>query len=136
MSTEIGAASGAALAAKSGAFAIAGTTAVTVAVALASVIVMVIKRPRTVGEWTVALISTVMSSLGGGAAAVLYLGLHTRLQSPDAVEVYISLVAVGSLIFAAGLPGWVLVRVAFNTMAKFQDRSADDIYHDAKELLP
>jgi len=103
---------------------------------LAFVVVMLLKRPRTVAEWFVALISTLVSSLAGGSYLVLQLGLTQGLDGIDQAELYMRVLTMAGLIFAAGLPGWVLVRVAFNTMTKVQDKSADDIYRDAKELLP
>lgn len=106
------------------------------AVTLAAIVVMLVKRPRTVGEWAVALISTVMSSLALGSWVVLWLGMHKGLSSPDHVEAWGSLMVVGGVLFSCGLPGWVLVRMAFNTMAKYQDKGADDVYKDVKGLLP
>lgn len=103
---------------------------------LSAVVVMVLKQPRTSREWIVALISTLVCSLGLGAFVVLYLGLHKALAAGDQAEVVFGLLQVGGAIFASGLPGWVLVRIAFNTMAKFQDKSADDVYRAGKELLP
>lgn len=113
-----------------------GGAGVAGAITLAAVVVMLIKRPRTAGEWGVALISTVVSSICGGAAVVLRLNLHYGLRSGDEVEVYLALMEIIGAAFACGLPGWVLVRVAFNTMNKVQDKSADDVYRDAKGLLP
>lgn len=119
-----------------GAQAIVGSVGVLGAVTLVTVLVMVMKRPRTVGEWVVGLISTVVSSICGGAAIVLYMGLHRTLQSADPFEVYAALVVVGGVVFTAGLPGWVLVRIAFNTMTKYQDRTAVEIYDDFKGVKP
>lgn len=116
-------------------YALFGGGGVALAISLAAIVVMVLKRPRTVGEWAVALISTIVSSLCLGAFVVIYLGLHRDLRSVDPIEVYAAVVQMGGVIFACGLPGWVLVRMAFNTMAKVQDKSLDQVYHDAKELL-
>lgn len=105
------------------------------AVTLAAIVVMLIKRPRTAGEWAVALISTVMSSLALGSWVVLWLGMHKGLHSPDVFEAWGSLMVVGGVIFACGLPGWVLVRIAFNTMTKLQDGTAQDLRRAVKEML-
>lgn len=105
------------------------------AVTLAAIVVMLIKRPRTVGEWAVALISTVMSSLALGSWVVLWLGMHKGLHSPDAVEAWGSLMVLGGVLFACGLPGWVLVRIAFNTMFKFQDSTAQDVRQAVRGML-
>ena len=105
------------------------------AVTLAAIVVMLIKRPRTAGEWAVALISTVMSSLALGSWVVLWLGMHKGLHSPDVIEAWGSLMVVGGVLFACGLPGWVLVRIAFNTMFKLQDGTAQDLRQAVKEML-
>lgn len=112
-----------------------GGGGVAFAVAMAAVVVMVVKRPRTAGEWLIALISTVMSSLGGGAAVILYFSLHKGLSSLDGAEAVLALMQLGGIIFACGLPGWVIVRILFNTMAKFQDKSLDDAYTEVKGIL-
>ena len=105
------------------------------AVTLAAIVVMLIKRPRTAGEWAVALISTVMSSLALGSWVVLWLGMHKGLHSPDVIEAGGSLMVVGGVLFACGLPGWVLVRIAFNTMFKLQDGTAQDLRQAVKDML-
>lgn len=130
------AASAAGMAAAKGAGGAALGGAVVGGLTLSTLVVMLLKQPRTSREWAVALISTLVCSLGLGAWSVLYLGLHKALASPDQTEIVLGLLQVGGAIFASGLPGWVLVRIAFNTMAKFQDKTADDVYRDAKELLP
>lgn len=107
-----------------------------VAVALAAALVMIVTLPRTTKEWATALISTLFSSLGVGITVALYFGLHERLDSHRDVEVVMAMVQIASVLFACGLPGWVIVRIAFNTMTKFQGKSGDDIYRDAKGLLP
>lgn len=131
-------ASGAAYAAAkgSGAHVLVGGIGLAGAISLAAIVVMLVKRPRTAGEWALALISTFMCSLGLGAAIVLYFGLLKWVLVPDPVEAFVGLMALLGVVFAAGLPGWVLVRIAFNTMGKFQDASADDLYKEAKGLLP
>ena len=107
-----------------------------VAVSLAAAVVMIATRPRTTMEWATALISTVFSSFGLGITVALYFNLHVLLSSPRDIEVVMAMVQIVSVIFVCGLPGWVLVRIAFNTMTKFKDKAGDDIYRDAKELLP
>ena len=104
--------------------------------ALGAILVMLMKKPRSEREWAVALISTAASSLGGGAALMLYLGLHKILASDVPIELYLGLMQLGGVFLACSLPGWLLVRVAFNTMAKYQDKGADDVYRDVKGMLP
>ncbi len=55
--------------------------------------------PRSMHEWAVGLISTVVTGIGGGAIAVQYF----RLQ--EWVDSVTGLVALGGLIFGCGLPG-------------------------------
>lgn len=106
------------------------------AVSLAAAMVMIATLPRTTKEWATALISTLFSSFGGGISVVLYFDLHRRLWSVHDVELVLAMLQITSVLFVCGLPGWVLVRIAFNTMAKFKDKAGDDIYRDAKGLLP
>ncbi len=67
---------------------------------LAAVVVMLMTPPRSIREWTVGLISTVVSSICGGAVTVEYFQLHHWAFST------IGLYAMGGVIFACGLPGW------------------------------
>ena len=94
-----GAASAAAFKAVGGASAVAAGGA-----SLAAVVVMLMTPPRSPREWAVGLISTVVSSIGGGAATIEHFGLHQWVNTP------IGLCAMGGLIFACGLPGWAIVR--------------------------
>lgn len=105
------------------------------ALVLASVVVMVLKQPRTSREWAVALISTLVSSFGLGALAALYFGLHRHFSASDPFEVYIGLVAVGGMVFIGGLPGWVMVRIVFNTLERFQDKSLPEVVKAVKEAM-
>jgi hypothetical protein len=60
------------------AFKALGGTAAAVAsgATLAAVVVMIMTPPRDKREWTVGLISTVVSSIGGGAVTVEHFQLH------------------------------------------------------------
>jgi hypothetical protein len=102
---------------------------------LVTILVMVAKQPRTTKEWATALISTLFSSFGFGAYAVLYLGLHTKFHSADTLEVYLSILSMSGMVFACGLPGWVIVRVLFNTMESLQDKTVPEVVKAAKEVL-
>jgi hypothetical protein len=96
---------------------------------LAAVVVMLMTPPRTRREWAVGLISTVVSSVGGGAAVIQYFGLHDWVQSQ------LGLMAMGGLIFACGLPGWAIVRWVFNFIDKNREAGIDEIARDVKEIL-
>jgi hypothetical protein len=97
--------------------------------ALATVVVMLMTPPRSKREWAVGLISTVVSSVGGGAVMVQ----HFQLQ--EWVHTVVGLVALGGLIFGCGLPGWAIVRWVFNFIEKNRDAGIDEIAHDVKEIL-
>jgi hypothetical protein len=96
---------------------------------LAAVVVMLMTPPRNKREWAVGLISTVVSSIGGGAMTVEHFGLHHWAFST------MGLCALGGLIFACGLPGWALVRWTFAFIDNRRDDSIDQVAKDVKELL-
>lgn len=97
--------------------------------ALASVVVMSMTKPKTDQEWRVALISTVVASIGGGAWVVRYLGIQHWAHDP------FGLAAMFALVFVCGLPGWALVRALFKWLEKRKDADIAQIVHDAKEAL-
>ena len=96
---------------------------------LAAVVTMLMTPPRTTREWAVGLISTVVSSIGGGAFTVEYFQFHHWALSTT------GLCAMGGLMFACGLPGWALVRWIFNFIDKNRDASIDDIAKTTKEII-
>lgn len=96
---------------------------------LASVVVMCIMTPRSKREWAVGLISTVMGSIGGGAAVIQYFSLQHWAHSP------FGLVAMLGLVFACGLPGWAIVRWMFNYMESRRTANIAEIVKEVKETL-
>lgn len=96
--------------------------------ALASIVAMCMMTPRSPKEWAVGIISSVMSSLGGGAFVIIRLGMAQNLPTDD-VGLFVALVAMLGLVFACGLPGWALVRAVFTWLDK---RSGLDIGELAK----
>lgn len=82
---------------------------------LSAIIVMLMTRPRSAREWAVGLISTVVLSIAGGAAAIMKFGLQEWLTT------YTGLVAVLGLVFSCGLPAWALVRMVFTVIEKNVD---------------
>ena len=110
--------------------AVGGTCAVVAdGASLAAIVVMLMTPPRSPREWAVGLISTVVSSIGGGAAAIEHFGLHQWVNSQ------IGVCAIGGLIFACGLPGWAIVRWVFNFIDKNRDASINEIARDVKDIL-
>ncbi|MCP9337633.1 hypothetical protein [Stutzerimonas xanthomarina] len=88
---------------------------------LAAVVVMAMTLPKTVREFVVAMISTTVASLCGGAFVVRWLGIG-HWANDD-----IGMVAIGGLIFVCGLPAWVVVRAWFAWSEAKKDRQIDEI---------
>jgi hypothetical protein len=99
--------------------------------ALATIVVMCMTRPQNDREWTVAIISTVMSSFAGGSAFVMHFEIQHWAQSA------FGLVALIGVVFTCGLPGWAIVRWLFNGIAKRDAKGADllDVVKDVKESI-
>ncbi len=96
---------------------------------LAAVVVMLMTPPRNVREWTVGLISTVVSSICGGAITIEHFELHHWAFSS------IGLYAMGGVIFACGLPGWAVVRWLFKFIDPHRNASIDEVAKDVQELM-
>ncbi|WP_213910752.1 hypothetical protein, partial [Pseudomonas aeruginosa] len=75
--------------------------------AVAAVVVMIMTRPKSTREWAVALISTVVASVCGGAFVVRWFDLGTWVQDD------VGMIAICGIIFVCGLPAWVIVRAWF-----------------------
>lgn len=117
---------------------LAGAAAGTAAIggfSLAAFIVMVMTRPRSPSEWAVALISTLVGSFCGGAWAMIYFELYKHLDPTNALLLVLGCLELIGVAFIAGLPGWLLVRVAFNQMEAWKDKTAKDIADDVKEIV-
>jgi vacuolar-type H+-ATPase subunit I/STV1 len=95
---------------------------------LAAVVVMAMTLPKTVREFTVAMISTSVSSICGGAFVVRWLGI-AHWVNDDA-----GMIAIGGIIFVCGLPAWVLVRAWFKWAEKRRDNDLAEIVGDLAEL--
>ena len=96
---------------------------------LASVVVMCLMTPRSSKEWAVGIISTVVASIGGGAAVIQHFGLQAWGNTP------IGLVAMLGLVFACGLPGWAVVRWLFNYIGKRQNADLADVVKEVRGAL-
>lgn len=96
---------------------------------LAAIVVMIMLRPKTVGEWVVALVCTVMGSVGGGSYVVMHFGLQGWAES------YLGLVSLGGLMFACGLPGWTIVRAFFIWAERRRDADLAQIAQELKEMM-
>jgi hypothetical protein len=101
-----------------------------IATAMAAAVVMCMTPPRTHREWAVGIISTVMSSLCGGAFVIIKLGLLTNLPN-DALSLYVLVAQMIGVVFACGLPGWAIVRWSFNWMSKREGKDLGEVARDA-----
>jgi hypothetical protein len=110
-----------------GGFALFKLLSLVLGVPLAVAVVMIMARPRSSREWAVALISTVVVSIGGGAAVIQYFGLHEWAATFDGS------MALASLHFTCGLPAWVLVRAWFIYAEKRRDASLPDMVKEIKD---
>lgn len=93
---------------------------------LAAVVVMCMTPPRSVKEWAVGLISTLVCSVAGGAWLLHWLGMADLAASGPA-----GLAVLFGLCFACGLPGWALVRAIFTWLAKRQSKDIAELAGDA-----
>ena len=94
--------------------------------ALATIVVMLMMRPRSVAEWATSLICTVVASIAGGAAVVQYFDLHAWADG------YTGMVALGGLMFGCGLPGWALVRAIFTAIERRREADIIDLADEAR----
>lgn len=94
---------------------------------LATIVVMLWVQPESKREWAMALISTVVSSICGGAAVVQSYGLSAWGDS------YFGLVGMAGIIFACGLPGWVIVRASFAWLEKRKNKDLSELVSDARQ---
>lgn len=103
---------------------------IAVAVVLATIVVMAMTIPKTVKEFVVALICTVMCSLCGGAFIVMHMGLISWVND------YVGIVALSGIVFACGLPAWVLVR-AFYAYAEIRSNGTGfiDMIREIKQAV-
>lgn len=95
---------------------------------LVAIVVMLWIQPKSPREWTMALICTFVSSICGGAVVVQHYGLQDWANSTS------GLIALGGLIFACGLPGWVLVRAGFAWVDKRKGKDLGELVNELKAL--
>lgn len=88
---------------------------------LAAIVVMAMTLPKTPREFVVALISTVVSSIGGGAFVIRWLEIGHWAQDD------VGLIGLMGVVFVCGLPAWVLVRALFAWSESKKDRQITEI---------
>ena len=94
---------------------------------LVSIVVMLWIQPKSPREWAMALICTVVSSISGGSYVI------QKLELQDWVFTHTGLMALGGVIFACGLPGWVLVRALFAWFDKRKGKDLQELASDVKD---
>ena len=93
---------------------------------LAAVVVMAMTLPKTAREFVVAMVSTLMFSLGGGAAVIRWFELMAWAND------LFGLIALLGLAFVCGLPGWVFVRSWFAYAELRKDKSLIDLIRELR----
>lgn len=95
---------------------------------LAAVVVMAMTLPKTVREFVVAMISTSVSSICGGAFVVRWFDIGSWANDD------VGVIALGGIIFVCGLPAWVLVRAWFKWAERRRDKDLAEMASDLAEL--
>lgn len=94
---------------------------------LAGVVVICMYPPRSKREWAVGIISTLVSSVAGGA------GLADKLGYAElAAQGWQGLAVLFGLVFVAGLPGWFLVRAVFTAMERRKGKDIGELVDEAR----
>lgn len=103
--------------------------------AMGAVVVMSLTMPSRKIDFFAALISTVISSLCGGAYAVQHFDLLAGvILAPTTAHLYLALAQIGGVFFVCGLPGWVLVRSVFVFTETRKTKGIDVLVGDAKRI--
>ena len=99
-----------------------------IGVVLAFIVVACMRLPKTAREWAVALISTLMCSLGLGAVVVVKGGLLGYVSNMTSdTDVMLAVAGGIGIIFACGLPGWAAVRWAFLWIERQEGKDAAEV---------
>ena len=96
---------------------------------LATYVVMTMTKPKTDQEWHVALITTIIGSICGGAALVQYMGWQQWAES------LIGLMGLIGVCFACGLPSWLIVRALFAYIDKKRDADITEVIADGAQAV-
>lgn len=99
------------------------------ATVLVAIVVMAMTLPRTAREFVVAMISTVVASLGGGAFVIRWLEIG-HWTNDD-----IGLVGLGAVVFVCGLPAWVSVRAWFAYTEASKGRTLLDLVREVRTAV-
>lgn len=100
---------------------------------VAAAVVMAATMPKRKTDFFLCIISTVISSLTLGSYVVIYFDLiGDILLAPTIEHAYLILAQIGGIFFAAGLPGWTIVRAFFVWSESHRKSSLTDIIEEAK----
>lgn len=99
-----------------------------IAAAIAAYVVMMKTKPKD-EEFGPTIACSVVGSLGGGAATIKYFGFEHWAND------VIGLIGMGGIIFACGLPAWLLVRAMFKWMEKRKDADIAEILTDGAQAV-
>jgi len=103
---------------------------------MATIVVMAMTMPKNKIDFFCALLSTVASSVFGGAWAIQYFGLLEHLQSAGSeLDTILCLARLGGIFFAFGLPGWIIIRACFVWSESRKHKGIDQIIKDARDTL-
>ena len=96
---------------------------------LATYVVMTMTKPKTDQEWHVAMITTIIGSICGGAALASYMGWQAWADN------VIGLMGLIGVCFACGLPSWLIVRALFLYIYKKRDADITEIIADGAQAV-
>ena len=96
---------------------------------LVTIVVMAMTLPKTAREFVVAMICTVVSSIGGGAFVIRWLDLQHYAYDD------IGVIALTAVIFICGLPAWVVVRGWFAYTEARKGRSLLKLIREVREAV-
>lgn len=96
---------------------------------LSAMLVMLMIPPRSAREFAAMLISTLSCSIALGSYLI------ARHIGIDQLHNIYDLAQAGGLFFAAGLPGWVLVRALFIFFEENKQRSLIELIHQLREAI-
>ena len=96
---------------------------------LVTIVVMAMTLPKTAREFVVAMICTVVSSIGGGAFVIRWLDLQHYANDE------IGVIALTAVIFVCGLPAWVVVRGWFAYTEARKGRSLLELIREVREAV-
>lgn len=96
---------------------------------LATYVVMTMTKPKTEQEWHVALVTTIVGSICGGAALSSYMGWQHW------ADTMIGLMGLIGVCFMCGLPSWLFVRSLFAYIDKKKGADITEIITDATNVV-